>query len=98
MECTGGCQTNRGLFFRVVCHGPYSNLPHKIHVQNGITSKLFNDICQEPKHFARIAYNNEPGQFEVNNSKLVDTGYNQERKSYSWEVLQQDLTRFYVEL
>ena len=88
LECNGGCQNDNEIFFKVVCHGFYLNLPHRIKIKNGFTNKLYTDICKEPKHFARIAYNNEPGQFEVNNSKLVDNGYRDDRKSWEWEVLQ----------
>ena len=61
MECEGKCNDEQR--FEVVCPGSYNNFPHKLMISN--TETKYEDICQQSQHNATIAYNNEPGIFEV---------------------------------
>ena len=63
-----------GAYFKVACPGPYNNLPKKLKIlKDGSANMKYRDICQKQQHYARIAYNNWPGYFEVDNAgKMVE--------------------------
>ena len=68
MECKGICYDGNVLSFKVICHGTYSGLPHKlIMTRDGNFNKEYNDICQEPVHYAKIGYWILP-QFEMDSN------------------------------
>ena len=46
---------------KVVCHGQYKKLPHKIMIDN----TKYEDICQKPQDNASIAYINTVQYFEI---------------------------------
>ena len=64
MECDGICNDDKAAYFKVTC--PHNNLPHKVMItKDGNSDKKYKYICQKPQHNATIAYNNDPGYFEV---------------------------------
>ena len=63
------------IFFKVYCPGQYDKTPHKeIMYQNGSVSNniRYLDICVE-KFIINVAFNQEPGWFELNWHGLVNT-------------------------
>ena len=65
MECNGICHDDVGIYFKTVCPGSYVGVPHKIQLRNNHQNKLHRNICREPQNYAKIAFNNDPGVFEV---------------------------------
>ena len=64
MECSSVCHEKSGYHFKVLC--PSKFLVQKLFLfSDGRLNKKYKDICEEPSHYARVAYNNEPGAFEV---------------------------------
>ena len=63
------------IFFKVYCPGQYDKTPHKeIMYQDGSVSNniRYLDICVE-KFIINVAFNQEPGWFELNWHGLVNT-------------------------
>ena len=66
VECTGmECMELTRTYFKIACSGPYKNLPIKMRISNRNINGKFDEICEEPSHNVRIAYNNEPPYFEL---------------------------------
>ena len=62
MECpdVGVCQDDRSFYFKVICYG-YFPTPQNIRIyKDGKSNKNFNEICMEPMHFSRVAFNQDP--------------------------------------
>ena len=59
IECRGVYQDDNtgSSAIKLVCPGPYTGFPHKLIFDNdGHSIKTFDDICKEPVHYARIAF------------------------------------------
>ena len=63
MDCNGLCTDDTRISIKVVCPGSYKNLPQKILIDN----TKFKDICQKQQQNVKIAYNNDPLWFVVDN-------------------------------
>ena len=59
IECNGVCNDDVDSYFKIACPGSYGGLPNKIRINNyykRVSTKKFEDICQDEKIPARIVY------------------------------------------
>ena len=63
-------ELNSGTMLKMYCPGQYSHFPHKLMIKNGRNVK-YQDLCVE-RFAVSVAYNHDPGEFEVENKSVVD--------------------------
>ena len=102
MECSGICHDDKAVYFKVTCPGFFKDLPHKLRIQDRRANKENKDICQEPKHNATVAYNNEYFNFELDNEgKMVEyqiepiTGV-ATTIPWEWEIISSFLENYHI--
>ena len=90
-------------YFKLTCQGFYSNLPHKLTIsKDGSANKEYTDLCQAPQYNATIAYNNDPGWFELDDEgNLVEypvSPINIHNRGYIWdyEIMKSFLENYHI--
>ena len=103
MECDGICHEYTTGYIKVTCPGVYQNFPLKLKISmDGSVNKAYKDYCQEQQHHATLAYNNNPGWFEVDSEgNLIEhpvdhqTGVNSQ-VSQDYEILQSFFENYHI--
>ena len=74
MECNGFCHDEKGISFKVMCFGTYNGLPHKLRIfYDGHVNKLYKDVCGQTQTNVKIAFNQDPLAFEIDeDGKMVE--------------------------
>ena len=97
MECNGNgiCQHNQKINIKLICHGAYKNLPHKLYLDNA----KYEDKCKETQHNATVAHNNEDNWFKVDNGTMVcplDHTVTLSQITYDCEILESFFENYHV--